>query len=349
MNPAVQRNISLQSLNTLAVPSCAERFTVLEKAADLPQLLEQARQSDWTVHVLGEGSNVLLAEQLDGLLIQQRCRGISVVEEDAQTVVVAVAAGENWHQFVHWCLQQGYYGLENLALIPGTVGAAPIQIFGAYGVEVGGFLRSVQARELATGEHRLLSRRDCEFDYRNSVFKGALRDQLIIEVVQFRLSKVAQAVYAYPSLAQWLEQQNITAPTPEQVFDAVVSVRCSRLPDPAQTPNAGSFFKNPRVDATTLQQLLNSYPQLPHYRDESSAAPPDSYKLAAAWLIEYCGFKQRGGGDSAVHVHPQHALVLINPQRRPAQEILDLAGEIAAAVEAEFGLQLEQEPRSYGF
>ena len=165
--------------------------------------------------------------------------------------------------------------------------------------------------------------------------------------MQFRLSKLPQAVYAYPSLAQWLEQQNITAPTPDQVFDAVVSVRRSRLPDPAQTPNAGSFFKNPRVDATILQQLLNSYPQLPHYRDESSAAPPDSYKLAAAWLIDYCGFKQRD--DTAVRVHPQHALVLINPQRRPAQEILNLAGEIAAAVDAEFGLQLEQEPRSYGF
>ncbi len=344
---AVQRDISLQSFNSLAVPSCAEHFTVLEKAADLPQLLEIASHCNWTVRVLGEGSNVVLAEQLDGLLIQQRCRGIAIVEEDAQTVVVAVAAGENWHQFVQWCLQQGYYGLENLALIPGAVGAAPIQNIGAYGVEVGGFLRSVQARELATGKQRLLSRRDCEFDYRDSVFKGALRDRLIIEVVQLRLSKVPQAVYAYPPLAQWLEQQDITTPTPEQVFDAVVSVRRSRLPEPAQMPNAGSFFKNPRVNAKTMLRLLGSYLHLPHYRDESSAAPPDSYKLAAAWLIDYCGFTQRT--DRAVRVHPQHALVLINPQRRAAQEILDLAGEIVAAVEAEFGLQLEQEPRSYGF
>jgi UDP-N-acetylmuramate dehydrogenase len=347
MDLPVQRDISLQSLNTLAVPSCAEFFTVLEKAADLPVVLEHARQSNWTVRVLGEGSNVVLAQQLDGLLIQQRCRGISVVEEDAQTVVVAVAAGENWHQFVQWCLQQGYYGLENLALIPGTVGAAPIQNIGAYGVEVAGLLRSVQARQLATGEHLLLGRRDCEFDYRDSVFKGELRDQLILEVVQFRLSKIPQAMYAYPSLAQWLEQQNIDTPTPEQVFEAVVAVRSSRLPDPAEIPNAGSFFKNPRVDANTLQQLLNDHPELPHYADESSAAPPGSYKLAAAWLIEYCGFKQRA--EAAVRVHPQHALVLINPQRRPAQEILELAAEIVAAVQGEFGLLLEQEPRSYGF
>ncbi len=347
MSLPVQRDIPLQSLNTLAVPSCAEFFTVLEKAADLPEVLAQARQSNWTVRVLGEGSNVVFAEQLDGLLIKQRCCGISVVEEDAQSVVLAVAAGENWHQFVQWCLQQGYYGLENLALIPGTVGAAPIQNIGAYGVEVGGFLRSVQARELATGKQLLLSRRDCKFDYRDSIFKRELRDQLIIEVVQFRLSKVPQPVYAYPSLAQWLEQQGLDTPTPEQVFEAVVAVRSSRLPDPAEIPNAGSFFKNPRVDEAMLQQLLQAYPELPHYADEGRAAPPNSYKLAAAWLIEYCGFKERS--NAAVRVHPQHALVLINPQRHPAREILSLAGEIVSAVKTEFGLLLEQEPRSYGF
>jgi UDP-N-acetylmuramate dehydrogenase len=343
---SVRSHVSLQGLNTLAVPATAEYFSVLEKAADLPELLERARHSSWSVRVLGEGSNVLLGDHLDGLLIQQCCRGISVVEENPETVDVAVAAGENWHDFVRWCLQQGYYGLENLALIPGTVGAAPIQNIGAYGVEVGSFLRSVQCRSLARGEQLTLSQADCEFDYRDSAFKRTLRDQLIIEAVQFRLRKIPQPNTEYPSLAQWLEQHQLNTPTPEQVFAAVVSIRRSRLPDPAQTPNAGSFFKNPRIDNAALQALLEKYPGLPHYRDESAAAPVDSYKLAAAWLSDYCGFRQRE--NTPVRVHPEHALVVINPQRRGAAEIVQFAGEIVASVEAEFGLQLEQEPRSYG-
>jgi UDP-N-acetylmuramate dehydrogenase len=344
--PSVQNDVPLQGLNTLAVSSTAEYFSVLETAADLPGLLALARHSKWSVRVLGEGSNVVLGERLDGLLIQQCCRGISVVEEDAETVDVAVAAGENWHGFVRWCLQQGYYGLENLALIPGTVGAAPIQNIGAYGVEVGVFLRSVQCRRLAQGETLTLSQAECEFDYRDSVIKRSLRDQLMVESVRFRLRKIPQPDISYPALAQWLEQHQLDAPTPEQVFEAVMSIRRSRLPDPSRVPNAGSFFKNPRVDGGALQALLEKHPALPHYRDQSAAAPVDSYKLAAAWLIDYCGFRRRA--LAPVRVHPEHALVLINPERASALEIGQLATEIVASVEAEFGLQLEQEPRSYG-
>jgi UDP-N-acetylmuramate dehydrogenase len=178
------------------------------------------------------------------------------------------------------------------------------------------------------------------------VFKRALRDQLIVEVVQFRLHKTPQVNVSYPSLAQWLTQQGHGTPTPQQVYAAVVAIRRSRLPDPAQVPNAGSFFKNPRLDEIGLKPLLEKYPGLPHYRDESAAAPAGSYKLAAAWLIDYCGFRQRAG--ESVRVHPEHALVIINPQRRGAEDVVKFAAEIVAAVEAEFGLQLEQEPRNYG-
>jgi UDP-N-acetylmuramate dehydrogenase len=342
----VQSAVSLQLLNSLAVPATAEFFYALKEAAELPPLLALARRENWAARVLGEGSNVVLGAHLDGLLIRQNCKGITVVEETPETVIVAAAAGENWHNFVSWCLQQGYYGLENLALIPGTVGAAPIQNIGAYGVEVGDFLHSVRGRTLAQAEPLLLTREQCEFDYRDSVFKGSLRDQLIIEQVQFRLLKTPQLELSYPSLSQWLEQQGCSAPTAQQVFAAVVAIRSSRLPDPARVPNAGSFFKNPRVDKAALHGLLQKYPDLPHYRDESAAAAADSYKLAAAWLIDYCGFRQRA--DTVVRVHPQHALVVINPQRRPAAEILAFAAEIAGSVEHEFGLQLEQEPRNYG-
>lgn len=342
----MQRNVSLQQFNTLAVPATAEYFSSLKQPQDLPALLARARDAQWPVRVLGEGSNVVLAERLDGLTIHQCCRGISVLEDSPDSVLVAVAAGENWHDFVTWCLQQGYHGLENLALIPGTVGAVPIQNVGAYGVEVSEFIEVVRCRRLATGEQLQLSKKDCQFDYRNSVFKGELRDQCIVEEVQFRLPKIPRLNVSYPALANWLEQQECSAPTPRQVYEAVVSIRRSRLPDPAEVPNAGSFFKNPQLEAAALEPLLEKYPDLPHYRDEGVAAPAGSYKLAAAWLIDYCGFRQRR--DGPVQVHPQHALVLINPQRRGAAEIEQFAQEIVAAVEQEFGLQLEQEPRSYG-
>ena len=340
LSPVIQRDVPLQSLNTLATPAVAEYLVELEKAADLPLLLEQARQSDWQVRVLGEGSNVVLADRIPGLLIRQACRGKSLVEEDSGSVSLAVAAGENWHEFVDWCLQQGYYGLENLALIPGTVGAAPIQNIGAYGVAVGRFIASVQCRDLHTGEQSILLSRDCEFGYRDSVFKHRLRDRLIIEVVRFRLPTIPAPECDYPVLKRWLQEHASQNPSPRQLFEAVTAIRSSRLPDPAETPNAGSFFKNPIVDADRLQSLLADYPDLPHYADGLD------YKLAAAWLIEQCGFKQRL--DGPVRVHPQHALVIINPQRRSANDIERFAGDIVEAVAQRFGLRLEQEPRSYG-
>lgn len=335
----IERDVPLQSLNTLATPAVAEYLARLEKAADLPVLLEQARQSGWQVRVLGEGSNVVLADRVPGLLIQQACRGKSVVEEDAEGVSLAVAAGENWHDLVGWCLQQGYYGLENLALIPGTVGAAPVQNIGAYGVELGRFVRSVQCRDLHTGEQSILLAEECEFGYRDSVFKHRLRDRVIIEVVRLRLPRIPAPEYSYPVLRQWLEEHECHQPSPQQVFEAVTAIRSSRLPNPAETPNAGSFFKNPVVDASGLQALLAANPDLPHYGEG-----PD-YKLAAAWLIEQCGFKQRQG---PVRVHPEHALVIINPERCSATDIERFAGDIVEAVEQRFGLRLEQEPRSYG-
>jgi UDP-N-acetylmuramate dehydrogenase len=277
------------------------------------------------------------------LLLHQQCRGIATLEDSADHALLEVAAGENWHRFVASSLQSGLFGLENLALIPGTVGAAPIQNIGAYGVEVGRYIERVNCRTLPDGEALQLAGADCEFGYRDSVFKGHLRDAAVVESVVFRLPRTPRVEISYPALAAWLEGRGIDAPTPQQVFDAVVAIRRSRLPDPAETPNAGSFFKNPVVTDAALASLLRQFPALPHFPDTDR---PGCHKLAAAWLIEQCGFKQFG--DAAVHVHLEHALVIVNPQHRPGAEILALAERIVAVVEGRFGLRLEREPRCYG-
>jgi len=339
----IQHDVSLQALNTLAVPSRAAHYVSLDTTAALPELLALARREGWPVTVLGEGSNVVLGEAISGLLLHQQCRGIAILEHTTDHAVLEVAAGENWHQFVAWSLQRGLYGLENLALIPGTVGAAPIQNIGAYGVEVGRYIERVNCRTLADGAALQLAAGDCEFAYRDSVFKGRLRDAAVVESVVFRLPRTPRVEISYPSLAAWLEGRGIGAPTAQEFFDAVVAIRRSRLPDPAEMPNAGSFFKNPVVADEALGSLLQQFPALPHFPDTGH---PGRHKLAAAWLIEQCGFKQFG--DAAVHVHPEHALVIVNPQHRAGAEILVLAERIVTAVEDRFGLQLEREPRCYG-
>ncbi len=332
-------HVDLLPLNTLRVPAMAEHFAEVTMASQLPGLLAHARANHWPLTVLGEGSNVVLGDFLPGLVLAIRSKGITVLDDGDTHVRIQVAAGENWHMFVRWCLQRGYFGLENLALIPGSVGAAPIQNIGAYGVEVGRFVESVQCRLLPSGEQRELNREDCAFGYRDSVFKRELSDVALIVSVIFVLPKIPRPVTTYPSLANYLEAHEIAGPTAQQVFDAVVDIRSNRLPDPEALPNVGSFFKNPVLGEEQFQGLLERFPAMPHYED------PAGHKLPAAWLIEQCGFKQRGG---AVRVHAEHALVIINPEQRPAREISALAREITDEVRARFGILLEPEPRRYG-
>ncbi len=332
-------HVDLLALNTLRVPAMAEHFAEVKMASQLEGLLAHARANRWPITVLGEGSNVVLGDLLPGLVLAMRCKGISVLEEDVSQARIQVAAGENWHMFVRWCLERGYYGLENLALIPGSVGAAPIQNIGAYGVEVGHFIETVQCRLLPQGEHHSLSRDDCAFGYRDSVFKQGLRDAALIESVTFLLPKTESPVTHYPSLASYLDLHEISKPSAQQVFEAVVDIRSSRLPDPQTLPNVGSFFKNPVLDDEQFEALAERYPDMPHYDD------PAGHKLPAAWLIEQCGFKQLNG---PVRVHAEHALVIINPEQRPAREITALAREITDTVASRFGILLETEPRRYG-
>ncbi|MEM0955807.1 MAG: UDP-N-acetylmuramate dehydrogenase [Pseudomonadota bacterium] len=330
---------ALQALNTLRCPAVAAHFTELTDAEQLPSLLNVARANAWPITVLGEGSNVVLHDTVPGLVIAQRCRGIELLEESAKHVRLRIAAGENWHRLVVWCLEQGYHGMENLALIPGTVGAAPIQNIGAYGVEIERFIESVDAVGLPEGEALMLERADCGFGYRDSIFKQTLRDRALVTHVTLRLPRGKRTVTHYPSLQSYLETAGIKSPTPRDVFNAVVDIRTTRLPDPAEIPNVGSFFKNPVLSQATASRLQEYWPELPQYSDASGV------KLAAAWMIDQCGFKQR---DGAVRVHAEHALVITNPEQRSAREIAALAQEIHSAVQARFGILLEQEPRSYG-
>ncbi len=332
---------SLRDRNTLALPATAEALAVVHGEEDLREAFAWAAARQLPVLPLGSGSNVVLSGNLKALVVCLATTGREILRQGDESIVLGVAAGEAWHPLVEWCLEQGYFGLENLALIPGTVGAAPIQNIGAYGVELQSFVERVHALRIDTGEPLVLSGQDCEFAYRDSVFKHRLRDALIITRVDLRLSRQPDVRADYPTLARALDQSGIGAPTPRDVFDAVVDIRSSRLPDPAREPNAGSFFKNPRLPIAAAQELAGRFPGLPLYPHGSGEA-----KLPAGWLIEHCGWK--GYRDGAVGVHPQHALVIVNYGGGDGKAVLALAERIADSVSERFAVALEIEPRVYG-
>jgi len=337
----VQADFSLADSNTLALRSRARAYIRVDSVADIDEALHWADAEGLAILPLGEGSNIVLAGDLDLAVLQVVNRGRELLGHNDNAVLVRVQAGENWHQLVRWSLQQGYYGLENLALIPGTAGAAPIQNIGAYGVELDRFVQRVHGIHLESGEHFSLSAEACDFGYRDSVFKQTLRDQVILTAVDLRLSLEPAAQLSYPALATALEQRGLDKPSPAEIFDTVVAVRSARLPDPAQEPNAGSFFKNPVVDAARVESLMKQFPQLPQYD-----LPEGKRKIPAAWLIEQCGWK--GRQINGVGVHPGHALVLVNYGANSGRELLSLAAAIQHSIEDRFSIQLEIEPRIYG-
>jgi UDP-N-acetylmuramate dehydrogenase len=256
-------------------------------------------------------------------------------------VTLRVAAGEQWHQLVQWSLRHGLYGLENLALIPGTVGAAPIQNIGAYGVELAPLVQRVDCVAIDGARTQSLAATECRFGYRDSVFKHELQDQLVITHVTLDLSRRPDVHAAYPVLAQALAERGVDQPTPQAVFEAVVDIRRSKLPDPALVPNAGSFFKNPVLPVQQAQALAAIFPGLPQYPQ-----PDGRVKLPAAWLIDYCGWK--GYRAEGLGIHPEHALVIVNYGNNRGAQLLALAAAVARSVLDTFGVALEIEPRIYG-
>lgn len=335
MNP--QANINLQALNTLGIPSLAEYFVECISVEELREALNWARACDLAFRVLAGGSNVVLADKLPGLTICPGLKGIHLLEEDEDNVVLKIGAGENWHSLVTRCTEAGWYGLENLAYIPGSAGAAPIQNIGAYGVEVKDRIVSVDVLNTENLQEERFSNADCQFAYRESIFKQQLASRYIVTAIELKLSKIAQVHIDYPALKNYLFGRNL-ATTPGNVLKAVVSIRKSKLPDPIEVPNAGSFFKNPLVQKEKYLSLKEKYAALVGFEQDDATV-----KLAAAWLIESLGWK--GKSLDGVSVHKEHALVIVNPARKSAAQVIALANKIKEDVLRVYGIELEQEPQ----
>jgi len=326
----------MEIYNTFGIPATADRYIVIEDETQLRRLLSSGELTAPYL-ILGGGSNMVFTQHFAGTIVHLECKGIRVVEESVGTddVWVEAAAGEVWDDFVHHCISHGWYGSENLVAIPGTVGAAPVQNVGAYGIEAKDIIHSVRAFEIATGQERVFSQEECRFAYRNSIFKGDLKDRYIIWSVVFRLHKVFSPDLQYKALSDALQAAGIVNPTPQQLADIITEVRWRKLPRPEETGSAGSFFKNPVVSAEQYERLKATYPDLVAY------AVPDGYKLAAGWLIERAGWKGRDLGRCGVY--EKQALVLVNRGGCTGAEVLALADAVTASVRELFGVTLEKE------
>lgn len=329
-------NASLKHLNSFSIEARAGQLLELESNDDLQTFFAEYRFNAKRDLILGGGSNILFTCDIEGTVILNRVRGIKIVEDSNDEVLVEACAGENWHQLVLWCLDQGLSGVENLSLIPGLAGAAPMQNIGAYGVELAEILDSVQTLDLSNGQAREFKKQDCQLAYRNSRFKSVDAGKYLITGIRLRLQRNFVPQLAYKGLAQELSLMGIDTPNAKQVSEAVIRIRLRKLPDPKINGNAGSFFKNPVVSRAMADLLEKEFAGLPVY-----PAGFDT-KLSAAWLIEHCGWKGRSMGGAAVS--EQHALVLINKGHATGAEILSLAHAIQASVQDRFGIELLPEP-----
>ena len=333
----LKRDVSLHPFNTFGLPARAAWFATIERPAQLAQLIAMPEWRYLQHFVLGGGSNVIVTGDFAGLVLQVRIAGRELVREEADAWLVRAGAGENWHSFVCWTLDQGWPGLENLALIPGTVGAAPIQNIGAYGLEVAERIECLAAIDLNNGESVIFDGQACRFGYRDSLFKQEAAGRYLITSVTFRLPKAWRPLIGYADVERDLVERRLAQPTARDIAETVIAIRTRKLPDPVRIGNAGSFFKNPVVDAATFALLNVRYPALPHYRQ-----PDGTVKLAAGWLIERCGWKGKQLGP--VGVYEKQALVLVNCGGARGEDVLRLAKAIQQSVQALFGVALEPEP-----
>ena len=331
-----EADADLAPLNTFRLPARATRLLRLRTADALPAAIATPGWADAPMLVLGGGSNLVLTGDFVGTVLKVEIPGRQLVRAESDAWVVEAGAGECWHDFVRWTLQQGWPGLENLSLIPGTVGAAPIQNIGAYGVELAERFEGLDAVDLRTAERKTFGLADWAFGYRDSIFKR-LPGRWLVTAVRFRLPRPWQPRLGYGELARELEAGGVSSPTPLDVSDAVIAIRRRKLPDPAVIGNVGSFFKNPVVDGANCARLLASHPAMPHYPQ-----PGGDEKLAAGWLIEQAGWKGRDLGP--VGSFERQALVLVNRGAATGADLVRIAQAIMADVEARFGVCLEPEP-----
>jgi UDP-N-acetylmuramate dehydrogenase len=331
----IERNKSLRAYNTFGIDVKASEFVSVRTISDLRAVV--LGHTPDSLFILGGGSNMLLTKNIEKTVVHLDLKGISIISEDEQQVVLKVMAGENWHELVLFCLEKNYGGIENLSLIPGNTGTAPIQNIGAYGVELQDVFVSCEAMDLSSGELRSFSLEDCKFGYRNSIFKQEAKGKYIITSVMLQLTKTNHKLrISYGAISDVLAERGINSPTIQDVSSAVIAIRKSKLPDPAVLGNSGSFFKNPVLKAEAFQQFRTKHPEAPFYEVSST-----EFKIPAGWLIDKAGFKGMREGDAGIHEH--QALVLVNHGNATGMEIWQLALKVQQRIREIFGIYIEPE------
>ncbi len=333
----IESGVSLKPYNTFGLPAVAHTLVRVTSDADVRRVVDDPKLGRAPKFVLGGGSNIILTRDMPQLVLKVEVRGMRVVEERPDACIVEAGAGESWHDFVAWTLAHGCFGLENLALIPGSVGAAPVQNIGAYGVELKERFESLDAVDLVTGRSVTLRAGICDFGYRDSAFKHSLAGRSVITRVRLRLPRPWQPVLGYLDIQRKIAETGIAAPDARQVFDWVCAIRRVKLPDPAAIGNAGSFFKNPVVTPEQCRDIIGRDPEIVHY-----LLPDGSVKLAAGWMIDACGWKGKSVGQAGVY--EKQALVLVNRGAAIGSEVMTLARAIQESVYGRFGIRLEPEP-----
>jgi UDP-N-acetylmuramate dehydrogenase len=333
----IESGVSLKPYNTFGLPAVAHTLVRIAADADVRRVVDDPALGRAPKFVLGGGSNIILTRDMPQVVLKVEVRGMRLVEERADAWIVEAGAGEDWHAFVAWTLAQGWPGLENMALIPGTVGASPVQNIGAYGLELQDRFDSLDAVDLTTGRGVTLQSGVCAFGYRDSVFKHALAGRSVITRVRFRLPRPWQPVLGYLDIERKMHEAAVDAPSAQQLFDWVCAIRRAKLPDPTLIGNAGSFFKNPLVTPEQCRDIIGRDPTVVHY-----PLPDGTIKLAAGWLIDACGWKGKSVGRAGVY--EKQALVLVNRGGAIGSEVMTLARAIQESVYGRFGIRLEPEP-----
>lgn len=333
----IQENISLKPYNTFGLDANSQQFVSVISIEELQKVLQSEKAKSQPLFVLGGGSNILLTKDVEGLTLKVEIEGIEVVEETDNHVLVKVGAGVVWHDFVLYSLAKDWGGIENLSLIPGTVGAAPMQNIGAYGVEIKEVFEKLHAVNRITGEIEVFDKDACQFGYRESIFKNTSKNKYVIAEVYFRLTKQNHHLNTtYGAIEDTLKEMGIKNPTIQDVSRAVIAIRQSKLPDPKKIGNSGSFFKNPTIDKIDYEQLKIDYPDMPGYQ-----LPENMVKVPAGWLIEQCGWK--GFRENDIGIHKNQALVLVNYGGGRGNDLWQLAQQVQASVRKKFGIELSPE------
>jgi len=329
----IEENISLKNYNTFGIDVTAKRFICIDSVYQLQELLKVEKD----IFLISGGSNMLLTKDIEKLVVHIDIKGVSIDQENENEVFLTVNAGENWHEFVLWCVDNNYGGLENLSLIPGNVGTCPIQNIGAYGVEVKDTITKVEALHIETGKLVQFSNEECKFGYRNSIFKNEVKGKYIITSVSFKLTKQNHNFNtSYGAIETELTSKNIAKPNLKNISDAIIAIRKSKLPDPKEIGNSGSFFKNPVITKAHFLTLQKTYPEIPSY-----IVSENQVKVPAGWLIEKAGFKGKRFGDFGVH--KKQALVLVNYNNATGKDIYNLAETIQKEIKSKFDIKLEIE------